>query len=321
MYMIKFKPILKETIWGGNKIPRLKHINGFDRTQIGESWEISGLEGSESIVDGGEYDGLPLSRLTDIMKEELVGADNYRRFGNRFPLLVKLIDARQDLSIQVHPGDEAARRYGLPNGKSEMWYLLDSEPYASLRCGMKERLAPKDVARKVADGTFSDSTALYDVKAGDCFYIPAGRVHSIGAGCFIAEIQQASDTTYRLYDYNRRDRNGTLRQLHVEKATECMDYSVRGDYRTHYRLKLNARVPLVECDYFKTSLYDIDKAFSLDYSRLDSFVILMCIKGDGTFTDDEGYVASLHECETLLVPAATKALRVEGNIRFLETYI
>lgn len=322
MQPIKFRPILKETIWGGNKIPNLKHLNGFEDRRTGESWEISGLEGSESIVDGGEYDGLPLPCLTDILKEKLVGADNYGRFGNRFPLLVKFIDARQNLSVQVHPDDETARRQGMMNGKNEMWYLLESEPDATLRCGLKETLTPDEIKRKVVYGTICNSIAEYNVKAGDCFYIPAGRVHSIGAGCLIAEIQQTSDTTYRLYDYNRRDKSGNLRQLHVEKAAECIDYSVQDDYRAHYnRMVKNERVPLVECDYFKTSLYDINHPLRLDYFCLDSFVILVCVKGNGTLTDNDGIVTTLHECETLLVPATTRTLDVKGNIRILETYI
>ena len=321
MQPIKFKPILKTTIWGGCKIPRIRHISGLEDKRIGESWEISGLEGSESAVDGGLYDGMSLSRLVGTLKGKLVGEENYRRFGNRFPLLIKFIDARQDLSIQVHPDDETALRHGIVNGKNEMWYLLDSEPYASLRCGMKEELSADDITKKVADGTICDSITQYNVKAGDCFYIPAGRVHSIGAGCLIAEIQQTSDTTYRLYDYNRRDSNGNLRQLHVRQATECIDYTVREDYRQTYKREKNVRVPLVECKYFKTSLYDIDHILQLDYSDLDSFVILICVKGSGTFTDDVGNIATIQECETVLVPAMTTALEVKGNLQLLETYI
>ena len=321
MQPIKFRPILKETIWGGDKIPRIRHISGLEDKHIGESWEISGLEGCESVVDGGTYDGMSMSQLIDMLKGKLIGERNYRRFGNRFPLLIKFIDARQDLSIQVHPNDETALRHGMANGKNEMWYLLDSEPYASLRCGMKEELSADDIIKKVADGTICDSIAQYDVKAGDCFYIPAGRVHSIGAGCLIAEIQQTSDTTYRLYDYNRRDSNGNLRQLHVRQAAECIDYTVLEDYRQTYKHEKNVRVPLVECKYFKTSLYDIDRTLRLDYSEFDSFVILMCVKGSGTITDEDGNVATIQECETVLVPAMTTTLEVKGNFQLLETYI
>ena len=321
MQPIKFRPILKETIWGGDKIPRIKHISGLEDKHIGENWEISGLEGNESVVNGGVYDGTSLSRLIDTLKGKLIGEENYRRFGNRFPLLIKFIDARQDLSIQVHPDDETALRHGMANGKNEMWYLLDSEPYASLRCGMKEELSADDIIKKVDDGTICDSIAQYNVKAGDCFYIPAGRVHSIGAGCLIAEIQQTSDTTYRLYDYNRRDSNGNLRQLHVRQAAECIDYTVREDYRQTYKREKNIRVPLVECKYFKTSLYDIDSPLHLDYSELDSFVILMCVKGSGTITNDIGNIATIQECETVLVPAVTTTLEVKGKLQLLETYI
>lgn len=321
MQPIKLRPILKETIWGGDKIPRIKHISGLENKHIGESWEISGLEGSESVVDGGVYDSMPLLQLIDTLKEKLVGEENYRRFGNRFPLLIKFIDARQDLSIQVHPDDETALRHGMANGKNEMWYLLDSEPYASLRCGLKEELSADDIIKKVADGTICDSIAKYNVKAGDCFYIPAGRVHSIGAGCLIAETQQTSDTTYRLYDYNRRDSNGNLRQLHVRQAAECIDYTVCEDYRQTYKRERNVRVPLVECKYFKTSLYDIDRTLQLDYSGLDSFVILICVKGNGTITDEGGNIVPIRECETILVPAVTTTLEVKGKLQLLETYI
>lgn len=202
-----------------------------------------------------------------------------------------------------------------------MWYLLNSEPYASLRCGMKEKLSADDIIKKVADGTISNSIAQYNVKSGDCFYIPAGRVHSIGAGCLIAEIQQTSDTTYRLYDYNRRDCNGNLRQLHVRQAAECIDYTVREDYRQTYKREKNVRVPLVECKYFKTSLYDIDRTQQLDYSNLDSFVILICVKGSGTITDEDGHVVPIRECETVLMSAMTTTLEVKGNLQLLETYI
>ena len=321
MQPIKFKPILKETIWGGCKIPRIKHISGLEDKHIGESWEISGLDDNESVVDGGAYDGKSLSQLIDTSKGNLVGEENYRRFGNRFPLLIKFIDARQDLSIQVHPDDETALRHGMVNGKNEMWYLLDSEPYASLRCGLKEELSADDIIKKVDDSTICDSIAQYDVKAGDCFYIPAGRVHSIGAGCLIAELQQTSDTTYRLYDYNRRDSNGNLRQLHVRQAAECIDYTVREDYRQTYKRERNVRVPLVECKYFKTSLYDIDRTLQLDYSNLYSFVILICVKGSGTFTNEEENSVPIRECETVLIPATTTTLEVKGNLQLLETYI
>lgn len=321
MKLTKFRPILKETVWGGDRIYQMKKMSGFGNRTVGESWEISGMEGNESIVAEGVYEGLRLSELIDMFKEKLIGIDNYRRFGNRFPLLIKFIDARQDLSVQVHPDDGSAKRLGLVNGKNEMWYVLDSEPYAYLRCGLCRHLEPEDVAGRIADGTICDAISLYNVKAGDCFYIPAGRVHSIGAGCMIAEIQQTSDTTYRLYDYNRRDKDGNLRKLHVSEAVECMDYSVDVDNRSIYRRKKNTRVPLVECSYFRTSLFDVTGRVALDYSDVDSFVILIGIKGTGNIEDEDGNIVSMHGCETVLVPAITNTLHVEGNIEFLETYV
>ena len=321
MQPIKFKPILKETLWGGGKIAKFKNMDGQEGRKIGESWEISGVCGNESVADCGPCEGKTLTQIVAEMKEKLVGHDNYKRFGNVFPLLIKFIDADQQLSVQVHPDDVTAQRHGMKNGKTEMWYIMDSEPYATLCCGLKAEMTPGEFEAKVANGTICDAIAEYPVKADDCFFIPAGRVHSIGAGCFLAEIQQTSDATYRIFDFNRVDKDGKLRQLHTRQAAECIDYSVKDDYQTHYRMVNNERVPLVECDYFKTSLYDINHPLRLDYSCLDSFVILVCVKGNGTLTDNDGIVTTLHECETLLVPATIRTLDVKGNIRILETYI
>ena len=202
-----------------------------------------------------------------------------------------------------------------------MWYLLDSEPYASLRCGMKEELSADDIIKKVDDSTICDSIAQYNVKAGACFYIPAGRVHSIGAGCLIAEIQQTSDTTYRLYDYNRRDSNGNLRSFTSGKRQNVLiTLSMRITGR-RTNVRKNIRVPLVECKYFETSLYDIDRTLQLDYSNLDSFIILICVKGSGAITDEDRNVVPIQEFETVLVPAITTTLEVKGNLQLLETYI
>lgn len=217
MEPIKFKPILKQTLWGGGKIVKFKGIEGHDGEQIGESWELSGVNGNESIAANGEYEGRKLPEIVAELKEKLVGTDNYQRFGDTFPLLIKFIDAKQDLSIQVHPDDEKARKYGLKNGKTEMWYIMDSDADASLRCGMKHLITPKEYKAMVAEGTICDAIAEYPVKADDCFFIPAGRIHSIGKGCFLAEIQQTSDATYRIFDFNRRDKDGNLRELHTEK--------------------------------------------------------------------------------------------------------
>ena len=320
MEPIKFKPILKPTIWGGNKIVNFKHIEGHGDEQIGESWELSGLEGHESIAENGPYKGRNITEIVTEMKERLVGTDNYKRFGNAFPLLIKFIDAHQDLSIQVHPNEEIAKKHGLKNGKTEMWFIMDSDPGAFIRCGLKDRITPEQYKEMVADNTICDAIAKFEVKADDCIFIPAGRIHSIGKGCLLAEIQQASDVTYRIYDFNRRDKDGNLRELHTAQAAECIDYNIQKDYRTNYVPERNKGVALTQCSYFNTAVYDLDEPMTLDYSELDSFVIIIGIKGEGTFTDNGGNTMTLHGGETMLVPATTETLDVSGSIKFLETY-
>lgn len=320
MEPIKFKPILKQTLWGGEKIVKFKGIDGHDGEQIGESWELSGVPGNESVAANGEYEGRTLTEIVTAEKERLVGTDNYKRFGDEFPLLIKFIDAKQDLSIQVHPDDEKAQKYGLRNGKTEMWYIMNSDADASLRCGMKAKITPEKYKEMVADGTICDAIAEYPVKEDDCFFIPAGRIHSIGKGCFLAEIQQTSDATYRIYDFNRRDKDGNLRELHTEKAAECIDYTVLNDYRTEFTAEKNRGVQIVSCPFFNTAVYDLDEPMTLDYSELDSFVVLIGLKGEARLTDNEGNTTTLRGGETLLVPASTATIKVDGNIKFLETY-
>ena len=320
MEPIKFKPILKQTLWGGGKIVKFKGIDGHDGEQIGESWELSGVPGNESVAANGEYDGRTLTEIVAAEKERLVGTDNYKRFGDEFPLLIKFIDAKQDLSIQVHPDDEKAQKYGLRNGKTEMWYIMNSDADASLRCGMKAKITPEKYKEMVADGTICDAIAEYPVKEDDCFFIPAGRIHSIGKGCFLAEIQQTSDATYRIYDFNRRDKDGNLRELHTEKAAECIDYTVLNDYRTEFTAEKNRGVQIVSCPFFNTAVYDLDEPMTLDYSELDSFVVLIGLKGEARLTDNEGNTTTLRGGETLLVPASTATIKVDGSIKFLETY-
>ncbi len=320
MEPIKFKPILKLTLWGGGKIVKFKGIDGHDGEQIGESWELSGVPGNESVAANGEYEGRTLTEIVAAEKERLVGTDNYKRFGDEFPLLIKFIDAKQDLSIQVHPDDEKAQKYGLKNGKTEMWYIMNSDADASLRCGMKAKITPERYKEMVADGTICDAIAEYPVKEDDCFFIPAGRIHSIGKGCFLAEIQQTSDATYRIYDFNRRDKDGNLRELHTEKAAECIDYTVLNDYRTEFTAEKNRGVQIVSCPFFNTAVYDLDEPMTLDYSELDSFVVLIGLKGEAKLTDNEGNTTTLRGGETLLVPASTATIKVDGSIKFLETY-
>ena len=320
MELFKFEPLLKQTIWGGSKIVTFKHLQS-DLDNVGESWEISGVPGDESVVANGEWKGKTLNEVLSEMKDKLVGADNYQRFGNRFPLLIKFIDARQDLSIQVHPDDETAHRQGKPMGKTEMWDVMDSDEGALLKVGLKKKITPEEYARMVDDDTICDALGNYHVKSGDCFFIPAGRIHAICSGSFIAEIQQTSDVTYRIYDYKRKDKDGNYRQLHTKEAAEAIDYTVLDDYRTDYTPVKNEATPLVSCPLFTTAVYDLTEPMTLDYSELDSFVILIAVKGEGSILTSSGDTYTFREGESVLLPATTDMVKVEGNIKFLETFV
>ena len=318
--MFKFSPILKNTIWGGTKIAPFKN-NHTQLRKIGESWEVSGVPGNETVVSEGPYAGRKLNDLVAELKEQLVGRANYERFGNEFPLLIKFIDARDDLSIQVHPTDEIAHRQGRERGKTEMWYLMPSEPDATLLCGLRKQITPEEYKQMVSEKTIVDAIARYPVKEGDCFFLPAGRIHAIGSGCFLAEIQQTSDVTYRIYDFDRHDDLGRPRELHTELAAESINYEVLSDYQTHYTPQKDQGVQLVECPYFTTSVYDLTEPMTIDYSELDSFVILIGLSGAGIVTEADGSRFVLRAGETVLLPATTTQLTVEGTVKFLETYV
>lgn len=320
MKPLKFNAFLKQTIWGGNKIIPFKHL-GSHLENVGESWEISGVKDHQTIVSEGEYAGRALNEVVEELKGKLIGESNYEQFGNEFPLLIKFIDARQDLSIQVHPTDEIAKKQGKSRGKTEMWYIMDSDKDAHLRSGLKKKITPAEYKEMVENDTILDAIADYSVKEGDCFFLPAGRIHSIGKGCFLAEIQQTSDVTYRIYDFKRKDKNGNYRELHTDLAAECINYEVLNDYRTVYTSQKNQGVSLVHCPYFHTAVYDLDEPMTLDYSELDSFVILIGVKGEGTIVDNEGNETSLRAGETILIPATTNELKVNGTVKFLETYV
>ena len=320
MKPLKFNALLKQTLWGGDKIIPFKHLS--DKLEnVGESWEISGVKGNETLVAEGEFAGQSLNDVVIALKADLVGKANYERFGNEFPLLIKFIDARQDLSIQVHPTDEIAQKQGKDRGKTEMWYIMDSDPDAKLYSGLKKEITPEQYKEMVENDTICDALAQYAVKEGDCFFLPAGRIHAIGTGCFLAEIQQTSDATYRIYDFKRKDKDGNYRQQHTKEAAECINYTVENNYRTEYVPVKNQGIALVSCPYFSTAVYDLDEPMTLDYSELDSFVILIGMKGSGTVTDGEGNTLTLNAGESMLVPATTQTLKVEGTVKFLETYV
>lgn len=317
--MIKFEPLLKQTLWGGSKIIPFKHLDA-QLDIVGESWEISGVKDNETIVANGPFKGMSLNQLVREQKELLVGKENYQRFGDEFPLLIKFIDACQDLSIQVHPTDEIAHRQGKSRGKTEMWYALEPTPGAQLYNGLKQQITPEQYKEMVENDTITDALARYEVSEGDVFFIPAGRIHAIGAGCFVAEIQQTSDVTYRIYDFKRKDKNGNYRELHTQLASESIDYTVQENYRVDYQCLKNEGVQVATCAYFTTAVYDLMEPMILDYSDLDSFVILIGVKGAGRLIC-EGEEMPFQMGDTVLLPATTKEVKVEGEVKFLETYV
>lgn len=317
--MYKFEPLLKQTLWGGDKIIPFKHLDTQLDT-VGESWEISGVKDNETIVANGKDKGKSLNQLVREQKGRLVGQENYERFGDEFPLLIKFIDARQDLSIQVHPTDEIAHRQGKSRGKTEMWYTLEPTPGAKLYNGLKQQITPEQYKEMVENDTITDALARYEVHEGDVFFIPAGRIHAIGAGCFVAEIQQTSDVTYRIYDFKRKDKDGNYRELHTKEAAESIDYTVLPNYRTEYKPTKNEAVQVASCPYFTTAVYDLTEPMTLDYSELDSFVILIAVKGEGTISAD-GEEMEFTKGDTILLPATTGEVKIKGEVKFLETFV
>ena len=323
MYPLKFQNIFKSVVWGGEKIAPFKGVNT-QQKNIGESWELSGVKGNESIVAEGPLAGRTITSLAEEYKGALLGEKVYAATGAEFPLLIKFIDARDDLSIQVHPDDKlAAERHNGSKGKTEMWYVVQADEKAHLMSGLNKEITPEEYAAKVADNTITDVLHDYDVHAGDVFFLPAGRIHSIGKGCFIAEIQQTSDITYRIYDFGRLGLDGKPRELHTELSKAAIDYTVLPDYKTQYQSIKNQENEIVSCKYFTTSLYELDKEVTKDMSGLDSFVIAICVEGCGSLTDSEGNTVSLSQGETVLVPACSRSftLRPEGSIKVITSYI
>ena len=324
MYPLKFEPILKQTLWGGDKIIPFKHLNE-TLPNVGESWEVSAVEGSESVVANGADKGYTLPEMVRKYKDELVGEANYARFGNKFPLLIKFIDAKLDLSIQVHPADDLAKKRHNSMGKTEMWYVVDADKGAKLISGFSEQITPKEYKDRVHNGTFAEVLQTCAIEPGDVFYVPAGRVHGIGAGAFVAEIQQTSDITYRIFDYNRKDKDGKSRELHTSQAMDAINFTdVQDDFRTEYDRIQNEPVEMVASPYFTTSVYDMTEEITCDYSELDSFVIFICVEGACRLTDDNRNEITMCAGETELLPASTQEVTIvpEGErVKLLETYV
>ena len=317
----KFEPYLKTTLWGGYQIAPFKGIFTA-QPNIGESWEISGVPGHESVaIDRGLVDdidmGLTLTQLIDKYKELLVGNKVYKHFGNKFPLLVKFIDSRQDLSVQVHPNDELAmERHGCA-GKTEMWYVIKSDVGAKIYSGLRKSITPDDYERLVSadneengENPMASVIATHEAHDGDLYFLPAGRLHAIGAGNFLAEIQETSDITYRVYDFGRKDAHGKPRELHIQEARDAIDYQVWPEYRSSYD-STKPISQLINCPHFIVHRVVVQVASQVDF-KTDSFVVVMCLWGEANING-----VHIHQGETILVPACENVLYIFGNASFL----
>lgn len=322
LYPLKFEPILKKILWGGDQICPFKGITPIEKG-VGESWEVSHVKDNVSTVSNGSLKGKSLDELINTYGASLLGKHNIERFGNKFPLLIKFIDANDDLSIQVHPNDALAKTRHNSFGKTEMWYVIKAKPGAGLYSGFSKKIDAEKYVELVKNNTFTDVLQHYEVKEGDVFFLPAGRVHAIGAGTFIAEIQQTSDITYRIYDYNRKDASGKGRELHTELAKDAIDYTVESDYRTHYKDELNQASELVSCNYFTTNLLHINEKTERNLKNLDSFVVYICMQGKLSLTDNNGNKTDVHQGESILIPADTETVTFvpSEECKLLETFV
>lgn len=322
LYPLKFNTIFKDKIWGGEKIrTHLKKDFG-TLPNCGETWEISAVTGNVSVVANGNLVGTNLAQLIKDYKGELIGDKVYGRFGKEFPLLIKFIDANEDLSIQVHPNDELAKARHNSFGKTEMWYVLQADEGSTLISGFNQQVDEKTYLSKLDNGSINDILNKENVKAGDVFFLPAGRVHTIGKGLLIAEIQQTSDITYRIYDFDRVDGNGKKRELHTDEALAAIDYNMYPHYKTDYKKISNAINSVVSCEYFTTNFIALSTALKRSYQKIDSFKILICVEGSSTLATETGNVdVALGEC--VLIPANIKEIELttKRGAKILETYI
>lgn len=322
LYPLKFNPIFKEKIWGGEKVKTLYGLNFDPLPNCGEVWSLSGYPGNISLVQNGFLAGNDLDELIEIYMGDLLGEKVFEKFGEEFPLLIKLIDSNDWLSIQVHPNDELAQKRHNANGKTEMWYALEAEKGAELISGFNQKITKEEYLKHLQDKSLKEILNFEKVASGDVFYMPAGRVHALGPGLVIAEIQQTSDLTYRIYDFDRVDNEGNSRQLHNDLALDAIDFNLYPDYKTHYLQKQNQTVSLVKSPYFITNYLDFNKSIDKDYTSLDSFVIYLCTKGSCmviTANHEEHLVMG----ETMLIPATLGEIKLEPSpaATLLEIYI
>ena len=320
MYPLLFAPNLHEIVWGGHQLQSFKNLPT-DERRIGESWEISAVPSSQSIVANGSLAGQTLGEVVKSFGSQLLGQRIEARWGDDFPLLVKFIDTQGDLSIQVHPCEDLAQERHKKHGKTEMWYVIDAEPGATLLAGFREEITKEDYRRRVEDGSITDVLARHEVHPGDVFFIPAGRLHAICSGILLCEIQQSSDVTYRLYDYHRKGLDGKPRELHTEEAVDAIDYRVYDNYRTTYAPAEGA-VRIEDCNYFVVSVLTVKEARALHRDLLgeDSFVTLSCLEGECCLTTADGHSLTLSRGNSCLIPACEADFALTGNAKLIESF-
>lgn len=325
LYPLKFKPVFKEKIWGGNRLKELLKKPVGNLSKVGESWEISCVEDNISEVANGFLEGNDMLDLIEVYMGDLVGDSVFERFGIHFPLLIKFIDANDYLSVQVHPDDELAIARHQSYGKNEMWYVVDAEKDAELISGFNQELDKKKYLAYLNSGRLKEILNYEKVSAGDVLFMPAGRIHATGPGILFAEIQQTSDITYRIYDWDRIADDGKTRELHADLALDALDFTMPDSYKTSYEKKPNERANLVRCPYFTTNLIEITQTIELDYLALDSFVVFMAMEGSvDVIYSEAGDAISLDKGETMLIPAVipfVKILPKSASAKVLEVYI
>lgn len=323
LYPLKFKPVYKERIWGGSRLNKDLNKDSNPDNTVGESWEISAVQGDISVVSEGMLEDNNLQELIEIYMGELVGDKIYEQYGVEFPLLIKFIDSKEPCSVQVHPDDSIAKERHNAYGKNEMWYIIDAEKDSEITVGFNKETGKEEFISRIKDDSITDILNSESVNPGDVYFIPTGRIHSIGKNILLAEIQQTSDITYRIYDFNRKDADGNLRKLNNDLAKDVLDYSFQKKHKTNYKAKSNAPVNICRTPYFTSNIVEFDKEILRDYDMLDSFVIYMCIEGEFYIDYQKDEKIRVTKGESVLVPACFDSISLfpKEKSKILETYI
>lgn len=326
LYPLKFEPILKDKIWGGSSLVKNYGKKADPSRLIGESWELSAVADDLSVISNGFLAGNTIEEIIEVYMGDLTGEVVYEKFGNEFPLLIKFIEANADLSIQVHPGDKLARERHNAFGKTEMWYILDSKPSSKIYTGFAKPTTKELFNKALENGTLAGLLNIESPEKGDVFFTPAGRIHAIGAGITLVEIQQTSDITYRLFDWNRKSQNGESREMHAELAVDAIDYSATGKNKIRKELNQDKTQNLVSCKYFITNIIQFSSLIRKDYNIIDSFVVYICLDGEFLIHWDKG-AEIVKKGETVLLPAMISDVVLEPRPDsevlevFINTYI